>query len=109
MLFNPMGRLNEIDAIVVMFFNPGSYGENIWIKNNIFCRETDLLGQYAVSPLTNFGLARKGIGLTFFFKGHNNNRCAIAATKVGMFNEFFLTFFQTDGIHHAFALNTLQA
>ena len=107
-LFDPTGCLDEVDSVVVMFFDAGGYRENIWIKNNIFRRETHLLGQNVVGPLADFGFACKRIGLAFFIKRHHNDCRTITAAQPGLLDEFFLTFFQTDGIHHTFALNTLQ-
>ena len=39
---------DEIDAIIVMFFNAGGDSKNIRIEDNIFRREADLIDKNAI-------------------------------------------------------------
>ena len=41
--FNTTCGVNEIHAVVIVFFNPGADGKNIRVENNVFRREAKLV------------------------------------------------------------------
>jgi hypothetical protein len=46
---------NEIDAVVIVFINTRRNGKDVRVKNNIFGREVNLLGEYLVGTGANLG------------------------------------------------------
>ena len=42
---DPAGRLDEIDGVVVVLLDAGGDREDVRIEDDVFGRETDLLGQ----------------------------------------------------------------
>ena len=91
---NALGRLDKINCVIVMLFNAGGDGENIRVKDNIFRRKTDLLGQNFVRSLADFKFALGRIGLAVLVKRHDNHRGAIAQTCSRLLKKRFFTLFQ---------------
>ena len=113
-LVNPAHGFDEVDGVVVVRFNAGGDGENVGVENDVFGREISAAfrfraGEQVVGALADFGFARKGVGLTDFVKGHDDDCRPIAARQARVLQEFFFAFFQRDGIDHAFTLNAAQA
>ena len=80
-LLDPAGGFNEVHRIVVVLFNAGGNGKNIGVKNDVFRREAHFIHQDAVSALTDFNFALKGVGLALLVKGHDHCGGAIAAKQ----------------------------
>ena len=57
------GRLDEIDAVIVVLLDAGGDGEDVGIEDDVFRRKSGLLGQKLVGAGADFDLARLGIGL----------------------------------------------
>jgi len=72
-------RLDEVDTVIVVFFQPGRDSEDIRIEDDIFGREADLVDQDVISALADFGLARERIGLADLVERHHHDGGAIAA------------------------------
>ncbi len=78
-LANPASGVDEIDCVIVVFFDTGRNRENVRIENDVFRREADLINQQPVGALANFDLALVGIGLALFIEGHDDHGRAVAA------------------------------
>ena len=75
--FYPARGVDEVYGVVVVFFYTGGDGKNIWVEDNILWSEADFVDKYVIRAFADFNLALKGIGLTFFIKGHDDRRSAI--------------------------------
>ncbi len=102
-------RFNEIDTVIIVFFDTGRHCKDVRVKDDVFRRETDLLGQDLVGPGTDFDLARLGIGLPGFIESHDDNRRTISTNELSVMDKGFLAFLHRDGIDHRLALNAFQA
>ncbi|VEA79530.1 Uncharacterised protein [Salmonella enterica subsp. arizonae] len=54
--FNIFTSADKVLRVVVVLVDTGRYGEDVWIENNVFRRETDLFGQNIVGTAANFDL-----------------------------------------------------
>ena len=108
-LLDPACGLDEVDRIVVVFFDAGGDGEDIGIKNNVFWGEVEFLHQYPVGALADLDLAGVGVGLAFFVKGHHHRCGAIAAQQPGLLFEAVYPLFHADRVDHRLALHAAQA
>ena len=106
--FNAARGVNEIYAVVVVFFNPGADGENIRVENDVFRREAYVVHQNVISSATNFNFAIFGIGLAHFVKRHNHHSCTVFTHQFSVFDKGFFTFLQRDRVHNRFTLHRLQ-
>ena len=104
-LLNVFNNVQKLNGIVIMFFNAGGDGENIGVKNNIFCWKAHFINQNPIGTLTNLKLAFSGISLTYFVKRHHDDGSAIAAHELGMFNKLINAFFHRNRVNNALALN----
>ena len=102
------GGLDEIDGVVVMFLDAGGDGEDIGIEDDVFGRESHLLGQEFVGAGADIHLALIGIGLTGFIKGHDHHGGAKAQYFAGSGEERLLPLLQADGIDHPLALQAFE-
>ena len=69
-------RLDEIDAVIVVFLDARGDREHIGIENDVFGRKADADKQL-VGPLADLDLALPGIGLTLLVEGHDHHRRAV--------------------------------
>ncbi len=106
-LTDPAHGLDEIDGVVVVFFDTGGNREDIGIENDVFRREPDSHKQI-VGALADIDLALIGVGLTLFIKGHDDGRCAVAHAQAGVLKKGFLAFLHRDRIDDALALDALE-
>ena len=102
-------RLDEIDAVIVVFLDARGDRENIGIEDDVLGREAHLLGQHLVSARADLDLARERVGLALLIKGHDDNGGPIAAHEARLFDEFRLALLERNGIHHRLALNAFEA
>ena len=54
------GRLDEVDAVVVVLLDAGGDGEDVGVEDDVLGREADLLGQEPVGAGADLDLARAG-------------------------------------------------
>ncbi len=92
-LLDPARGVDEIDRVVVVLFNAGGHGEDVGVEDDVFGREAHLIHQDAVGALANFDLAREGVGLALFVKGHHHGGGAVALDQLGLVLEGFHAFF----------------
>ena len=102
-------RLDEIDTVIVVFLDARRDCENIGIEDDVLGRETHLFGQHPIGARADLDLAREGVGLALFIKGHDHDGGAIAAHEARLFDEFRLALLERNGIHHRLALNAFEA
>ena len=91
-----------------MLLNTGGDGEDIGVEDDVFRQELDLLREQIVGAFADLGLARIGIGLSFFVKGHHDDCCAITLAQRGLPQKLRLAFLHADGVDDGLALYTLQ-
>ena len=108
-LADPARRLDEVDAVIVVFFQPGRDRKDIRIEDDVFGRKADLVDQDVVGALADLGLARKRIGLSDLVERHHHDGGAMAARDLGLVDEFLHAFLHRDRVHHRLALNAFQA
>ena len=89
----PFGGVDKVSAVIIMLGNTGCNRKDIWVKDDILAREADFIDQDIITALTNLDFALIGIGLTVLIKRHDDDRCAIAHTKLGAFDELIIAFF----------------
>ncbi len=66
-------RLDEIDGVVVVFFDSGRDREDVGIEDDVFGRETDFLSQKLVGAGANLELAVLGVRLPLLVERHDND------------------------------------
>ena len=106
--FDPSGRVDEIDGIVVVLLHAGGDGEDVRIEDDVFGRETDLIHQNAIGALADTGLVFVGGGLALFVKGHHDDRGAVFQDRGGVLAELILAFLERDGVDDAFPLEAFE-
>ena len=72
-LLDPSRCTDEIDSIVIVFFDTRCYRKNIRIENNIIRIETHLRSQNAIGALANFNFALIRICLPLLVESHDHN------------------------------------
>ena len=55
---------DEVDGVIVVFFNPCRHGKNVWIEDNVLRRKADVFGEDTERPLAYLDLPVLGVGLT---------------------------------------------
>ena len=68
-LFDLPGCLNEVDGVLIMFFNTSCYRKNIWVEDDVLWWEAYLLGQDIIGAFANFYFAFGGVSLARFIEG----------------------------------------
>ena len=105
---DPARRLDEVDAVIVVFLKARRDRENVRIEDDIFRREADLLDENVVGAFADFGLALIGVGLSGFVERHHHHGRAVPARDAGFVQEFLLAFLERDRVHHRLALQAFQ-
>src|ERR1700677_1247584 len=108
-LLDPAGGVDEIDGVIVVLFQAGADGEDVWIENDVFGGKANPLGQDFISARANFLAALEVVGLALFVKSHHHDGRAITADQGGLLNEFFLAFLEADRVDDGLALDAFQA
>ena len=106
--FDVFAGTDKVLCVVVMFFNTGSYGEDVRVKDDVFRREAHLFGQNVVGAAANLNFALAGVGLAHFIKGHHHHCRTVTTHFFRVFDKRFNALFHRDGVDDAFALNALQ-
>ena len=99
---------DEINGIVVVFFDAGCDRKDVGIENDIFWREAYLIDQHPVAAFANLDLAINRVGLTFFIKRHDNHSRPITAQHFCLCDKGFIAFFQADRVDDPLALKTFK-
>ena len=107
-LLYPFYGTNEVDAIVLVFFDAGSDRKDIDVEDDVLWREADG-GQEIVGTTGNGNLAFVGCGLSFLVESHHNNSGSQSAQFCGFGQEVLFACFETYGVDDAFALCVLQS
>src|ERR687895_748716 len=107
-MFDRTSRLEVSQGIVVVLLDAGRDRQDIGVKDDVLGWKTDLAGEDRVGTLADLELALGGIRLAPLIESHDDHCRTIAAYKLGMLDESFLALLETDGIDHAFALQTSQ-
>ena len=108
MLAYPSGSLNEIDRVIVVFFDTRGHGQHVGIENNIMRIKSYFVHQDMISPFTDLNLAAEGIGLSLLVESHDDDSRSELFHLAGMRHKHVLPFLQGDGVDNAFTLHTLQ-
>ena len=106
---DPARGVDEVDGVVVVLFDTGGDGKDIWIENDVFRREVQRIDQQVVGARANFDLALEGVGLPFFIEGHDDDGGAVAAAQFRLAQEFLFTFLHGNRIDDGLALHALEA
>ena len=101
-------RLDEIDTVIIVFLDARRDRENIGVEDDVFRRKAHLFDQHLVGARADLDLAREGVGLPLFIKGHDHDGGAIAADNARLLDEFRLALLERNGIHHGLALNAFE-
>ncbi len=89
-------RLNEIDAVIVMFFDARRDRENIRVEDDILRRKADRLRQDFIGTRGNLDFALERIRLALLIERHDQRQRRITVDELGVFDERFLAFLQGD-------------
>ena len=73
-------RLDEIDAVIVVFVDAGRDRENIRIEDDVLGRKPGVLGQDLIGARANLDPALQRVGLALLVEGHHNDGGAMART-----------------------------
>ncbi len=103
------GRLDEVDAVVVVLFDARRDGKDVGIEDDVLRREADLFGQDLVGARRNLDLALLGVGLALLVEGHHHHRGAVPAHDPGVMDELFFALLHGDRVDDRLALHALQA
>ena len=102
------GGVDEVHGVIVVFFHAGRYSENIRIENDVPGLHPRLVNQQFIAAPANFRFALQAIRLALFVEGHHHHRRTIAKAQARLGEKILLSLLHGNGIHHRFALNTLQ-
>ena len=108
-LSDPARRLDEVDAVIIVFLEPGRDRKDVRVEDDVFGREAELTHQDIVGAFADFGLARERIGLPGLVERHHDDGGAMALGDPGLVDEFLHAFLHRDRVHHRLALNAFQA
>jgi hypothetical protein len=92
-----------------VLFDAGGHGEDVGVEDDVLGREAHFIDQDAVGALADLDLARKGVGLAFFVKGHHHGGGAIALDQLGVLLELLHALLHGDRVDDALALQAAQA
>ena len=108
-LTNPACRFDEIDAVIVVFFQARCDCENVRIEDDVLRWEIQLCGEEVIGAFADFGLARKRIGLPHFVERHHDDSSAMTPRDGCLVEKLFLTFLHRNRIDDGLALNAFEA
>ena len=102
------GGLDEIDAVIVVFLDPGRHGEDVRVEDDILRREADRFRQQLVGALAYLDLALVAVRLARLVEGHDDDRGTVVADQPGLVKEVLLTLLERDRIDDPLALYAFQ-
>ena len=85
---------DEIERVVIVFFDPRGNGKDVGVKHNILRRKSDGLCQDLVGALADFQFTGPGISLTGVIKSHHHNSKSVLPNFACLLNENGFAFFQ---------------
>ncbi|MPL88384.1 hypothetical protein SDC9_34404 [bioreactor metagenome] len=106
---DPARRLDEVDAVIVVFLDARRHREDVRVEDDVLGREAELVHEDAIGALADPGLALETVGLPLFVEGHHHHRGAIGEAERGMGAEGVLALLQADRVDDRLALHALQA
>src|SRR5690606_34287554 len=101
--------LDKVDGIIVVLLNAGGHGKDIRIEDDVFRRKADFVDQNVVGAFADLLLARGGVGLACFVKGHDHHGGTIALAQPGVLLELLDSFLHGDGVDDTLALDAFEA
>ena len=104
----PLRSTDEVQRVAVVLAHTRCDGEDVWVKNNIFGREADALGEQSVCPRANLNAALVGCRLTLLVKCHHDQSRARALNLLGALKEQLLALLQRERVDNRLALDALQ-
>ena len=107
--FDPTGRVDEVEGVVVVLFDAGGDGEDVGVEDDVFGREANFIDEDVVGAFTDTALVFVGRGLTLFIEGHDDDGGSVVEDVAGVFSEGFFAFFKRDGVNDSFALEVLES
>ncbi len=108
-LLDATDGIDEIDGVVVVFFDAGRDGQNIRIEDDVFGRKTDFIDQQIVGSFADTNFVVFVGGLSLFVERHHDGRGTILANQAGATEERFFAIFQRDRVDDRFALRVAKA
>lgn len=93
-VFDDVGGFDEVDCIVVVFFDVGGDGEDVWIEDDVLWWEVDFIYQDVVGVCVDFDFVCVGIGLVVFVEGYYYGGGVVVQYFVCVFYELCLVFFE---------------
>ena len=108
-LLDDPARFDVFDRVVVVLFEAGGYCKDIGIENDVFRGKPKPVGQDSIRALANLNLALRSVGLALLVERHDNGSRSITPDESGLLLKLFLSLFQADGVHDAFALDALES
>ncbi len=108
-LFEHRQCFDEVDRVVPVFFNAGADGEDVRVEDDVFGRESHLLGQNLIGPGADVDFAGLGVGLALLVEGHDDDRRAEAPDLPGVGQEALLPLLEADRVDDGLALDAPQA
>lgn len=69
-VFDVFIGVDKVLCVVVVFFNIGGDGKDIWVENDVFWWEVYFFGENFVGLVVNFDFMFVGIGLFLFIKSY---------------------------------------
>ena len=102
-------RLDEVDRVVVVFFEAGRDGQNVRVENDVGRRDVRLLGEQLIGALADRDLPLDGIRLALLVERHHDDAGAVAADEARFLQEVRFAFLHADGIDDRLPLHALEA
>ena len=101
--------VDEVNAVVVVFFHARADRKNVRVKDDVLRVEAKLFDQELVSAAANAHLLSFSRRLPFLVERHHDDGGAVTLHDLRVMQELFLTTLEGDRVHDALALAALQA
>lgn len=72
-----MGCFDEVDCVVVVFFDVCCDCEDVWVEDDVFWWEVDFVYEEVVWVFVDFGFVCVGIGLVGFVECYYDCGCVV--------------------------------
>src|SRR5690606_14261841 len=101
--------LDEREAVARVFLDAGRDREDVRVKDDVFRREPDFLGENLIGARANLSLALQRVCLPLLVEGHDDDRGAVTAHEPRVMPESILALLHGDRVDDALALHAFQA